>query len=77
GVFKFPAYFGRNWDALLDCLRSLPDDLPAGGYVLVIKNSEKFLSASPADLEDFRDIAGEARAFLAEKMKKSFVIVLL
>lgn len=76
-AFSFPSYFGKNWDALLDCLRSLPDELPAGGYVLAVRNSASFLSASPKDLEDFADIAGEARVFLEEKFKVPFIIALL
>lgn len=76
-AFRFPAYFGKNWDALLDCLRTLPDLVPASGYVLAIKNSAVFLSASPGDLEAFADMAGEARAFLKDKYKASFLIVLL
>lgn len=76
-AFRFPAYFGKNWDALLDCLRSLPEELPSGGYALVIKNSGRFLSSSPKDLEDFSDIAGEAKKFLSGKLKLGFSIVLL
>jgi len=76
-AFKFPSYFGKNWDALLDCLRSLPDELPARGYVLAVRNSGAFLSSSPKDLEDFADIAGEARSFLNDKFKAVFVVVLL
>ena len=76
-AFKFPSYFGKNWDALLDCLRSLPDGLPARGYVLAVRNSSSFLSSSPRDLEDFAEIAGEARSFLMDKFKAVFVVVLL
>lgn len=76
-AFKFPAYFGKNWDALLDCLRSLRDNVPAGGYVLAVRNSSAFLSASPKDLEDFADVAGEARTFLKETYNASFVVALL
>jgi len=76
-AFRFPSYFGKNWDALLDCLRSLPDELPAKGYVLAVRNSGSFLSSSPKDLEDFADIAGEARSFLKDKFKAVFVVVLL
>ena len=75
--FRFPGYFGRNWDALLDCLRSLPDEIRSEGYILVINNSSSFLSASAKDREDFSDVAGEARAFLLEKFKVPFTIVLL
>ena len=76
-AFNFPSYFGKNWDALLDCLRSLPDELPARGYVLAVRNSGAFLSSSPKDLEDFAEIAGEARSFLMAKFKAVFVVVLL
>jgi len=75
--FKFPAYFGYNWDALLDCLRSLPDSVPARGYALIIERSGLFLRDSPADLEDFRDIAETAAAFLAEKYKLKFRVIML
>ncbi|MDA8132196.1 MAG: barstar family protein [Elusimicrobia bacterium] len=76
-AFRFPAYFGGNWDALLDCLRSLPNEVPAKGYVLAVRDPASFLSASPADLEDFRDIAEEARAFLKEKFGATLLVVLL
>jgi len=76
-AFRFPAYFGKNWDALLDCLRSLPDEAPARGYVLAVRNSAAFLADSPKDLEDFADIAGEARSFLKEKHAADFLVVLL
>lgn len=76
-AFRFPAYFGRNWDALLDCLRSLHEEIPASGYVLAVNNSASFLAGSSKDLEDFADIAGEARAFLLDKHKAPFIVVLL
>ncbi len=76
-AFRFPAYFGGNWDALLDCLRSLPGEIPAQGYVLAVRSSGSFLSSSPKDLEDFAEIAGEARAFLKDKFKAVFVVILL
>ena len=76
-AFRFPAYFGHNWDALLDCLRSLPDEIPAKGYVLAVKHSAAFLCASPSDRESFAEIAGEARSFLAEKAGADLKIALL
>ncbi|HAT71338.1 MAG TPA: hypothetical protein DCS63_00800 [Elusimicrobia bacterium] len=76
-AFRFPSYFGKNWDALLDCLRSLPDVVPAGGYVLVIRGSRAFLASSPKDLADFSDVAGEAREFLGKKFKIDLTVVLL
>jgi RNAse (barnase) inhibitor barstar len=76
-ALKFPSYFGRNWDALLDCLRSLPEFNPAGGYALVIKDSASFLSASSQDREDFLDVANTAATFLREELKISFKVVFL
>jgi hypothetical protein len=76
-AFRFPSYFGKNWDALLDCLRSLPVFNAAGGYVLVVSNSASFLAASPADLADFRDVAETAAVFLREKLKIPFKVVFL
>ncbi len=76
-AFRFPTYFGRNWDALLDCLRSLPDELPAKGFVLAVRNSSAFLSASASDREEFADMAGEARTFLREKRASDLRVVLL
>ncbi|MFB9069648.1 barstar family protein [Pseudofulvimonas gallinarii] len=40
-VFRFPEWFGDNWDALADCLADLSWWL-ARGYVLVIGNSGAF-----------------------------------
>ena len=75
-ALRFPAYFGKNWDALLDCLRTLPEFLPAQGYVLAVRNYPELLSAAPGELENFRDVAAEAASFLAGKPGRSFRIVL-
>ncbi len=74
---KFPSYFGYNWDALLDCLRSLPDFIRAGGYAVIIERSGSFLSDPSADLADFRDVAETAAVFLAEKYKLPLKIIML
>ncbi len=76
-ALRFPSYFGGNWDALLDCLRTLPEFLPAGGYVLAVRDSGRLLSGSPADLETFSDIVLEAAAFLREKTGKKLVVALI
>ena len=74
---KFPSYFGHNWDALLDCLRSLPDFIEAGGYAVIIEKSALFLADSPEDLENFRELAGIAAEFLEEKYKRPLRVILL
>ena len=74
---RFPAYFGGNWDALLDCLRSLPDLVQAPGYAVIIERSDLFLKDSPADLKNFRNIAETAAAFLSENYKLPLRIIAL
>lgn len=76
-AFRFPPYFGKNWDALLDCLRSLPNDMPGVKYALVIRESRLFLAASPKDLEAFIDVAWEAKGFLLEKFHSDLTLILL
>jgi RNAse (barnase) inhibitor barstar len=38
-ALRFPDWFGRNWDALEDCLTDL-SWLPADGYVLVFEQAK-------------------------------------
>lgn len=41
-VFQFPDYFGKNFNALDECINDL-QWLPAQGYLLTIKNAEHLL----------------------------------
>lgn len=53
-VLRFPAYFGRNWDALADCLR---DVVPAE---LVIADAGELLADAPEhDTEVLLRIVGD------------------
>lgn len=45
-ALSFPEYFGRNWDALDECLRDL-EWLPAEGWVLVVSGARALWSARP------------------------------
>jgi barstar (barnase inhibitor) len=45
-VFRFPDYFGENWDALDECLRDL-EWLPARGYVLRVHGAEALWAGLP------------------------------
>jgi len=44
--FSFPDYFGRNWDAVDECLRDL-SWLPADGYVLVVRGADDLWRRNP------------------------------
>lgn len=46
-VFRFPDYFGGNWDAADECLRDL-SWLPARGYVLRVPEAESLWQRLPA-----------------------------
>jgi RNAse (barnase) inhibitor barstar len=41
-ALDFPAYFGRNWDALWDCLRDL------GAVQVIVAHAEELLADEPA-----------------------------
>lgn len=47
GTLKFPDHFGRNWDAVIDCLRDLPDNIPGEGYVLFIQDGAQLWRTAP------------------------------
>lgn len=40
-VLDFPEYFGRNWDALLDCLRDV------GAVAVIVAHAENLLADEP------------------------------
>jgi RNAse (barnase) inhibitor barstar len=44
-TMKFPEYFGRNWDALEECLRDL-EWLSAQGYVILFEEPRHLLESS-------------------------------
>lgn len=50
----FPDWFGRNLDALLDCLTDLSWH-PAAGYVIVLSESES-LKATPTSLAALNEV---------------------
>lgn len=45
-AMDFPDYFGKNWDALNDCLTDLK---AASGYVVLFEAPDKFIVKSPSD----------------------------
>lgn len=48
-ALRFPDYFGRNWDAVAECLEDLPDAIPGDGYVLFIRGGFRLWQVVPAD----------------------------
>ncbi len=56
-ALAFPSYFGRNWDALVDCLRDV------GALDLTVAHAEELLAAEPpAQLSVLLEIMARAAA---------------
>ncbi len=55
-ALAFPAYFGRNWDALADCLRDLSWAPTTAGYLVVYEDAGVLAAAAPADFAMALDI---------------------
>ncbi|MBI5883902.1 MAG: barstar family protein [Elusimicrobia bacterium] len=54
-TFAFPDHFGRNWDALIDCMRDL--DLPRfKGHVLVLSHAEAARLMNPELFDKLIDV---------------------
>lgn len=60
-ALAFPDWFGRNWDALADCLGDL-SWLEAPGYLLVFEHARQFHAGSPATWNMAAEILAEASA---------------
>ena len=50
-AFSFPNYYGKNLDALNDCINDL-DWISKDNYILIINDFESFISDSKEDRED-------------------------
>ena len=61
-AFRFPDYFGHNWDAVYDCLTALTW-LPAAGYVLVLDGFDQFATDEPEQWQIGLKVLREACAF--------------
>jgi len=61
-ALRFPDYFGRNWDAVYDCLTDL-NWLPAAGYVLVLDGFDHLATNEPGQWDIGLKVLREACAF--------------
>ncbi len=76
-TFKFPEHFGRNWDALRDCLFDLDD---ADGYAVWINETddletdvlERFLDVLREVAEMWRDEGRPFWAFCENRVGRQF-----
>jgi len=58
-ALRFPAWFGRNWDALADCLGDL-SWLPADGYLLLLDHAGAWRAAEAGQFATLLEILDDA-----------------
>ncbi|BBC38035.1 uncharacterized protein SGFS_093290 [Streptomyces graminofaciens] len=59
-ALALPDYFGRNWDALADCLTDLSWAPPARGRLVVVTDWQEFAGATPNDWSIAQEVFTEA-----------------
>lgn len=55
-ALKFPDYFGKNWDALVDCLSDLDEWIPSSGYVVIFDNIDNLVENAHEEFQTFLEI---------------------
>lgn len=61
-ALSFPSYFGRNWDAVYDCLTD-PSVMPVERVVLVLDGFERFAVSEPEQWRVALNVFGDASEF--------------
>lgn len=73
-AFRFPAHFGKNWDALNDCLTDL-SWLADRGWLLVLSNGAVFESHHRSDFAMALEVLAAVAARWRDDSKPFWVIV--
>lgn len=73
-ALKFPDYFGKNWDALNDCLTDL-EWTRGAGYIVLLQSPERFMKTSPEDWDVAMDIFSTAIQFWREQNIPFYVLL--
>ncbi|MER6156599.1 barstar family protein [Streptomyces sp. NPDC001868] len=59
-AFELPEYFGRNWDALADCLTDLSWAPPVRGRLVEVTGWQEYAGAEPDDWNIAREVFAQA-----------------
>jgi hypothetical protein len=73
-ALKFPSWFGRNWDALADCLADM-SWWPAAGYLVLIEHPDAWRVAEPESFDTLLEIIEEASQAWAEAQKPFWALL--
>lgn len=72
-AFGLPPYFGRNWDALRECLSTM-EWRPGNGYVVVILGADEFARVAPDEAMVVRDIFADTAADWSRRRRPFHVL---
>jgi RNAse (barnase) inhibitor barstar len=67
-AFRFPEWFGWNWDALRDCLRML-DGVRADRYLVLVDKSGAMLADRPRERELLLSILHDTQQLWANPLR--------
>ena len=70
----FPQWFGRNWDALADCLKDL-SWLPGKGWVVVLEKSKHFGAGHSHEFQEAMDLMGEIADYWRAQNKPFWTLI--
>ncbi len=70
-TLSLPDAFGRNWDALTDVLRDLPED--AHGIVVLVHGAAALRDAAPTDHAVLQDILAEWQSEHGEQAATAYL----
>lgn len=73
-ALRFPAHFGKNWDALNDCLTDL-EWLDGKGWVVIVANAQSFADKYQEDFTTAIDILTGAAAHWRGRKKPFWIII--
>jgi RNAse (barnase) inhibitor barstar len=74
GVFNLPDYFGRNWDALEDCLKDMRW-IKADGFVILYENFGALAERATEDFEESMEILSDAAEYWSENDKPMLALL--
>ena len=72
-ALRFPKWFGKNWDALNDCLTDL-SWIPANGWVIIFENAKSFAERKPQLFENAVEVFQAASDYWRRAGKPFWVL---
>lgn len=74
--FRFPEYFGFNWDAFSDCITDLSWLNSENGFLIIYENFNNFRNNNPDEWKIANEILFETMDYWKEQGKPMIIILL-